>query len=71
MMDASADVRVSDHAFGLLDGGDIPIETADYANGLVTGAQSQERHHQYHQPGRTDEHADHAGPLIQAPECQC
>ncbi|MEV0615372.1 hypothetical protein AB0I81_18790 [Nonomuraea sp. NPDC050404] len=35
MMDASADVRVSDHAFGLLDGGDIPIETADYSNGLI------------------------------------
>ncbi|TDD05396.1 hypothetical protein E1292_17170 [Nonomuraea deserti] len=35
MVDASADVRVSDHAFGLLDGGEIPIETADYSNGLV------------------------------------
>ncbi|MFD0476409.1 hypothetical protein ACFQ0B_55445 [Nonomuraea thailandensis] len=35
MMDAPAHVRVSDHAFGLLDGGDIPIRTADHSTGLI------------------------------------
>ncbi|AQZ65122.1 unnamed protein product [[Actinomadura] parvosata subsp. kistnae] len=35
MMDVSAAVRVSDHAFGLLDGGDLPIGTADHSTGLV------------------------------------
>ncbi|MEV4566229.1 hypothetical protein AB0K12_20905 [Nonomuraea sp. NPDC049419] len=34
-MDASAEVRVSDHAFGLLDDGDLPIGTADHSNGLI------------------------------------
>jgi hypothetical protein len=32
---AHAQVHVSDHAFGILDHGDIPIETADWSSGLI------------------------------------
>lgn len=29
------DVRVSDHWFGVLDAGDVPVESGDWSNGLV------------------------------------
>lgn len=35
MTDRWTRVRVGDHSFGVLDRGEIPIETADYSNGLV------------------------------------
>jgi hypothetical protein len=34
-MTASARVRVTDHSFGIFDGDQLPIETADWSNGLI------------------------------------